>query len=43
MLDLSMDLSGNFDFAKISADNLIKSSGVEFADVYDSLTEKLLD
>lgn len=43
LLNISMDLSGDLDFTKVTADNLIKSSGVEFSNDYDHLSEKLLD
>lgn len=42
-MGLCLNLSGNIDFTKITSDNIIKASGVEFVDDYDSLSEKLLD
>ena len=35
LLDLSMDVTGNVDFTKISPDSILKASGMEFSDDYD--------
>ena len=43
LLNLSMNLTGNFSFLKITAESLIKAAGMEFENEYDSLGEKLLD
>ena len=41
--DLSVELTGNIELSKITWENTIKAVGVEFADNYDSLAEKILD
>ena len=41
--DLSTNMYGNIEFRKLSMDNLIKASGIEIVDDYNSLSEKLLD
>lgn len=43
LLDLSVELTGNIELSKITWENTIKAVGVEFADNYDSLAEKILD
>lgn len=43
LLDLSVELTGNIALLKITWENTIKAVGVEFADNYDSLAEKILD
>lgn len=43
LLDLSVELTGNIELSKITWENTIKAVGVEFADIYDSLAEKILD
>ena len=43
LLDLSVELTGNIALSKITWENTIKAVGVEFADNYDSLAEKILD
>ena len=43
LLELSLGLTGDFSFTRISAESLIKAAGIEFADDYDNLGEKLLD
>ena len=43
LLDLSMEMTGSINFSKINAESLIKSSGVELDNSYESLGEKLLD
>ena len=43
LLDLSVELTGNIEFSKITWENTIKAVGVEFADNYDSFAEKILD
>ncbi len=43
LLGLTMEMSGNIDFSKVTVENLIKCSGLEFMDDYDSLAEKILD
>lgn len=43
LLDLSVELTGNIEFSKITWENTIKAVGIEFADNYDSLAEKILD
>lgn len=43
LLDLSVELTGNIEFPKITWENIIKAAGVEFADNYDSLAEKIMD
>lgn len=43
LLDLSVELTGDIEFSKITWENIIKAAGVEFADNYDSLAEKILD
>ena len=42
-MELSMEMVGNFEFPKISADSLIKAAGVQVENSYDSLGEQLLD
>lgn len=43
LMELSMEMVGNFEFPKISADSLIKAAGVQVENSYDSLGEELLD
>lgn len=43
LLDLSVELTGNIEFSKITWENTIKAVGIEFADNYDSFAEKILD
>lgn len=43
LLNLSMELTGNFEFSKITMESMIKAAGIEFEDDYDNLGEKLLD
>lgn len=43
LMELSMEMVGNFEFPKISADSLIKAAGVQVENSYDSLGEQLLD
>jgi CRISPR type II-A-associated protein Csn2 len=43
LMELSMELVGNFDFSKISADSLLKAAGLHIDDMYDNLGEELLD
>lgn len=43
LLDLSVELTVNIELSKITWENTIKAVGVEFADNYDSLAEKILD
>lgn len=43
LLDLSVELTGNIELSKITWENTIKAVGVEFADNYDSLAERILD
>lgn len=40
---LSFDFSCNIDFTKVNIGTLIRSSGVEICDDYDSLPEKIID
>lgn len=42
-MNLAFDLSGNIIFSKVDADSILKAVGVEFADDYTSLGEKLID
>lgn len=42
-LDLSLQFPGDIGFAKISAESLFKSAGIELENEYEHLTEKLLD
>ncbi len=43
LMSISMEMTGNFEFQKITAESLIKSAGVQVEDLYDSLGEKILD
>lgn len=43
LIDLSTGMVGNLNFSKALADTLIKSAGIEFEDMYESLAEKILD
>lgn len=43
LINLSMDLTGNITFSKITTESIIKAAGVEFENDHDSLGEKLLD
>lgn len=43
LMEISIDLVGNFNFSKTLTDTLIKSAGVEFDDTYESLAEKIID
>ncbi len=43
LLELSMEMVGNFEFPKISVESIIKAAGVQIEDIYDSLGEQLLD
>lgn len=43
LIDLSTGMVGNLNFSKLLADTLIKSAGIEFDDIYESLAEKILD
>ncbi len=43
LIDLSTEMVGNLNFSKVLADTLIKSAGIEFDDIYESLAEKILD
>lgn len=43
LINLSMNLTGNFVFSKITAESLIKAAGIEFENEYDSLGEELID
>lgn len=43
LIELSMELIGNFEFSKISADSLLKAAGLQIDDQYDNLGEELLD
>lgn len=40
---LSRQFTGNFNFAKINMSSLVKASGIEFDEEYDSLAEKLTE
>lgn len=40
---IGLGLTGDIGFNKLSIENLVKSSGTEFSEEYDSLSEKLLD
>ncbi len=42
-MELSVEMVGNLDFQKVTADAMIKASGVHIDDIYDNLGEKLLD
>lgn len=42
-MELSVEMVGNLDFPKVSADAMIKASGIHIDDLYDNLGEKLLD
>lgn len=42
-MGLEFELTSDIDFTKITVDSLIKAAGVEIADDYDSLAEKLID
>ena len=43
LMDLSANIIGNIDFTKLSPENIIKNSGIEFIGEYESVGEKLLD
>lgn len=43
LMELSLEMVGNFDFPKINIDSMIKASGVRINDLYAELGEKLLD
>ncbi len=43
LMEISFDMAGNFEFTKISADSLVKASGLQIENNYDLLGEKLLD
>lgn len=43
LMDISMNLVGNFDFLKIEAEALFKAAGLKIDDMYDNLGEELLD
>lgn len=43
LIELSMELVGNFEFSKISVDSLLKAAGLQIDDQYDNLGEELLD
>ena len=43
LMEISFDMVGNFEFTKISADSLVKASGLQIENNYESLGEKLLD
>lgn len=43
LIELSMELIGNFEFSKISADSMLKAAGLQIDDQYDNLGEELLD
>ena len=43
LMTLSMNLVGNLEFSKISAESLIKAAGVQIDNLYDNLGEQLLD
>lgn len=42
-IELSMNMTGNVEFTKITVENLIKNVGAEFDDNYSNLSEKLID
>lgn len=42
-MELSVEMVGNLDFQKVTADAMIKASGIHIDDMYDNLGEKLLD
>lgn len=42
-MELSVEMVGNLDFPKVTADAMIKASGIHIDDLYDNLGEKLLD
>lgn len=43
LLDLSVELTGDIEFSKITWENIIKAVGIGFTENYDSLAEKILD
>lgn len=43
LLELSTELTGNFNFSKINIESLIKASGLELDNAYDNLGERILD
>lgn len=43
LYDISFSFVGDIDFTKVSIGPLLKAVGVEFADTYDSISEKILD
>ena len=43
LMDLSIDMVGNFNFSKVMSDTFIKAAGVEFDNSYKSLAEKIID
>lgn len=42
-MEVSLEMVGDINFQKISADNLFKSAGIEIENDYERLSEKLLD
>ena len=43
LMNLSLEMVGNFEFPKISAESLIKAAGINIDNCYDNLGEQLLD
>lgn len=43
LMDLFIDMVGNFNFSKVMSDTFIKAAGVEFDNSYKSLAEKIID
>lgn len=42
-MELSIEMVGNLEFQKVTAEAMIKASGIHIDDTYDNLGEKLLD
>lgn len=43
LMELAVELPGNFEYSKISAEAIIKAAGLKIDESYDSLGEQLLD
>lgn len=43
LMDLAIELPGNFEYGRISTDSIIKASGLKIDDTYNSIGEQLLD